>query len=106
MIADSQVHLWAANTPERPWAAGKPHRPEPLGHEELLRHMNSAGVDRVVIVPPALDGDRNDLALAAAQAHPDRFAVMGKISEKDPKSPERLAQWRSQPGLLGLRLNF
>lgn len=106
LICDSQVHLWAANTPERPWAAGRPHRPEPLGHVELLRAMDAAGVGRVVIVPPSIEGTRNDLALAAAQAHPDRFAVMGKISEKDPKSPERLAQWRSQPGMLGLRFNF
>lgn len=107
LIADSQVHIWAANTPERPWAPGtRPHRPVPLGHEELLREMNAAGVDRVVIVPPSLDGSRNDLALGAARAHPERFAVMGKIDAKDPQARERLARWRSQPGLLGLRFNF
>jgi hypothetical protein len=34
LIADSQVHIWSANTPERPWAPGtRPHRAEPLGHE-------------------------------------------------------------------------
>ena len=68
--------------------------------------MNIAGVDRVVIVPPSLDGPRNDLALAAAQAHPDRFAVMGKIDVKDQQARERLARWRAQPGMLGLRFNF
>jgi predicted TIM-barrel fold metal-dependent hydrolase len=57
-------------------------------------------------VPPSLDGTRNDLGLAAAQAHPDRFAVMGKIDVKDPQGPGRLARWRSQPGMLGLRFNF
>ena len=56
LICDSQVHIWAANTPERPWASGRPHRPEPLGHEELLRAMDAAGVGRVVIVPPSLEG--------------------------------------------------
>ncbi len=107
LIADSQVHIWAANSPERPWAAGtRPHRPAPLGSEDLLREMNAAGVDRVVIVPPSLDGTRNDLGLAAAQAHPDRFAVMGKIGVKDAEAPARLAQWRTQPGMLGLRFNF
>jgi predicted TIM-barrel fold metal-dependent hydrolase len=78
----------------------------PLGHEELLREMNAAGVHRVVIVPPRLDGARNDLALAAARSHPDRFAVMGKIDVKDPQAPQRLARWRDQPGMLGLRFNF
>ena len=75
-IVDSQVHIWAANTPERPWAPNvRAHRETPLGHDTLLREMDAAGVDRVVIVPPRLDGTRNDLALAAAHAHPDRFAV-------------------------------
>jgi len=107
LIADAQVHVWAANTPERPWAPGtRPHRTAPLTSEDLLREMNAAGVDRVVIVPPSLDGNRNDLSVAAAHAHPDRFAVMGKIDVKHPNAPERLAQWRTQPGMLGLRFNF
>jgi len=107
VIVDSQVHIWAANTPERSWAPGtRPHRPVPLGHEELLREMNAAGVDRCVIVPPSLDEFRNDLALAAVKAHPDRFAVMGKIDAADPTARERLARWRSTPGMLGLRFNF
>ncbi|MFZ9561592.1 MAG: hypothetical protein ACO273_04845, partial [Burkholderiales bacterium] len=66
LIVDSQVHIWAANTPERPWAEGaKPHRPQPFGKNELLQEMQAAGVDRVVIVPPSLDRTRNDLALDA-----------------------------------------
>jgi predicted TIM-barrel fold metal-dependent hydrolase len=81
LIVDSQVHIWAANTPERPWAPNaKPHRPQPFGKNELLQEMKAAGVDRVVIVPPSLDRTRNDLALDAAQSHPDCFAVMGKIN--------------------------
>jgi predicted TIM-barrel fold metal-dependent hydrolase len=107
LIADSQVHIWRANTPERPWVPGtRPHRARPLGHEELLDEMDAAGVDRAVIVPPSLDGYRNDLALAAAQAHPERFAVMGKIDVNDPQAREQLAKWRRQPGMLGLRFNF
>jgi len=107
LIVDSQVHIWAANTPERPWApGGKPHRPEPFGKNELLQEMKSAGVDRVVIVPPSLDRTRNDLALEAARSHPDRFAVMGKIDAAAPESRGGLATWREQPGMLGLRFNF
>jgi len=52
-IVDAQVHIWAANTPERPWPArAEPHR-TPLGKEELLAEMDKAGVDGVVIVPPS-----------------------------------------------------
>lgn len=107
LIVDSQVHIWAANTPERPWAPGaKPHRPEPFGKNELLKEMEAAGVGRVVIVPPSLDRARNDLALDAAQSHPDRFAVMGILSAVAPESRGKLAIWRRQPGMLGLRFNF
>lgn len=107
LIVDSQVHIWAANSPERPWAEGaKPHRPQPFGHEDLLREMEAAGVHRAVLVPPSLDRTRNDLALAAAQAHPERFAVMGKINPSVPGSRGAMAVWRQQPGMLGLRFNF
>ena len=107
LIVDSQVHIWAANTPERPWAEGaKPHRPQPFGKNELLQEMQAAGVDRVVIVPPSLDRTRNDLALDAAQSNPGQFAVMGKINPALPESRGALASWRDQPGMLGLRFNF
>ena len=109
MIVDSQVHIWGADTPERPWPRNrtvKAQRDVPLGKDELLREMDAAGVGRVVIVPPSWEGDRNDLALAAAQAHPDRFAVMGRIDPAAPESRRKIAAWKKQPGMLGLRFVF
>jgi predicted TIM-barrel fold metal-dependent hydrolase len=108
LIVDSQVHTWAADTPERPWSGGgTPQRDAPFTNDDLLQEMNAAGVDRAVIVPPGWEGSRNDLALAAAQAHPDRFAVMGRIAhDKLSKSQGALVGWRKQPGMLGLRLAF
>jgi L-fuconolactonase len=54
-IVDAQVHIWGANTPERPWPAGgsSPHRPQPFSKDDLLKEMDAAGVARVVIVPPS-----------------------------------------------------
>jgi L-fuconolactonase len=107
LIVDGQVHIWGANTPERPWPARAPaHREAPLRKDELLREMDAAGVNRVVIVPPSWEGDRNDLALAAAQAHPDRFAVMGRLDPEAPGARDAVATWRQQPGMLGLRFTF
>jgi L-fuconolactonase len=93
-IVDAQVHIWGADTPERPWPQGRsrPHRPQPFTAEDLLREMDAAGVARAVLVPPSWEGDRNDLALAAAAAYPDRFAVMGR----PPLLPEPLTKWRLQ----------
>ncbi|MCE2999037.1 MAG: amidohydrolase family protein [Betaproteobacteria bacterium] len=106
-IVDSQVHIWAASTPGRPWPARHaPHRPQPFSAEDLLQEMAAAGVDRAVLVPPSWEGERNDLALAAAQAHPDRFAVMGRLDVRAPDAPEQLARWKQQPGMLGLRMTL
>ena len=107
LIVDSQVHIWGADSPARPWPKrGLPQRPVPLGKDELLGEMNAAGVDRVVIVPPSWEGEYNDLGIAAAQAHPDRFAVMGRLDPQAPASRTMLAGWRNQPGMLGLRLSL
>ncbi len=107
LIVDSQVHIWGADTPARPWPKrAEAQRPVPLGADDLLREMNEAGVDRVVIVPPSWEGDRNDLGIAASAAHPQRFAVMGRLDPQDPKSRGQLANWRKQTGMLGLRFTF
>lgn len=107
LIVDSQVHIWGADTPERPWPKrAEAQRPVPLGKDDLLREMDEAGVDRVIIVPPSWEGDRNDLAIEAAIAHPNRFATMGRLDPQDPQSRGRVAKWREQPGMLGLRFTF
>jgi L-fuconolactonase len=106
-IVDAQVHIWAADTPERPWPKRhKPHREAPLGKDELLHEMDAAGVDRVVLVPPSWEGERNDVCLTAAQAHPRRFAVMGRVDPEASGARETISGWRSQPGALGLRFTF
>ena len=108
-IIDSQVHIWAENTAGRPWAPnmeGRAHLAEPLSAERLLGMMDRAGVDAAILVPPSLEGDRNDLCLEAARKFSDRFAVMGRIDFAKPDSRAALATWRDQPGMLGLRLTF
>ena len=107
LIADAQVHIWGPETPERPWRKGhKPGRAVPLQAVDLLREMDAAGVRRAVLVPPYVDCERNDLVLAAAQRHPDRFAVMGRLDLEAPGARTRIGGWRSQPGMLGLRCSF
>jgi predicted TIM-barrel fold metal-dependent hydrolase len=108
-IIDSQVHIWKAATAERLHIkedASKPHRSIPLTYDALLGEMKVAGVDRVILLPPSWDGYRNDYALEAAQKHPDRFAVMGKIPLNDLASKEKMADWLTQPGMLGFRISF
>lgn len=107
LIADAQVHIWCPNTPERPWREGvAPPGRMSLEADELLREMDSAGVQRTVLVPSTVDADRNDLVLAAAQRYPDRFAAMGRLNLEAPGAREQIATWRRQTGMLGLRFAF
>ena len=109
MIVDSQIHLWAPETPERPWIAGgreRAHLPDPLTFLKFLPMMETAGVDRAIVVPPTWPGDDNDHALEAAARYPDRFAVMGRFSIERPQSRQSLATWKDQKGMLGIRVAF
>src|SRR5712691_9857608 len=105
-IVDAQVHLWKASSPDYPWNPGaQPQLPEPFTIERALPLMDEAGVDRVVIVTPALN-DINSYSLEAAKRYPNRFAVMGRIPLQDPKSAALLPDWKKQPGMLGVRVAF
>ncbi len=109
MIIDSQVHIWAPETVQKPYAtenASTPHRPVPLGHDELLGEMDNAGVARCILVPPTWEDDRNDTSLEAARLHPDRFAIMGKLKLQRPDSRALMATWNQQPHMLGIRMTF
>jgi predicted TIM-barrel fold metal-dependent hydrolase len=108
-IVDSQVHIWGADTADRPWPPGRAQeaqKPYPISKETLLFQMDLARVTGMVLVPPSWEGERNDLALEAARAYPDRFAVMGRLALQKPESRALVADWKTQPGMLGMRFTF
>src|SRR5438128_2283112 len=89
LIVDAQIHLWGADSSDRPWPPGgaqRAQKPYPVSKDMALGGMKEAGVDRAVIVPPSWEGERNDLALEAARLHPDQFAVMGRFPLEKPDS--------------------
>ena len=107
MIVDGQVHIWKAETPDRPWTKGlEPQLPEPLGIEDLMGHMESAGVGRVIIVPPHWEGLRNDYATEAYDRFPDKFRFMGRLNLERPDARAQLPAWMKQRGCLGMRQSF
>jgi predicted TIM-barrel fold metal-dependent hydrolase len=107
LIVDAQVHLWKKESPDFKWEPGatRPELPE-FTVEQLLPLMDEAGVDRVIIVPPQLMGERNDYGIEIASRYPNRFAVMGRFPVANPKAADRLATWKQQRGMLGVRLTF
>jgi predicted TIM-barrel fold metal-dependent hydrolase len=107
LIIDSQIHIWAPETPDRPWLPNRrAHREEAFGADEAIRAMDEVGVARAILVPPSWEGDRNDVTLAAAASHPDRFAVMGRLPLEQAVGEPLLSGWKDQPGMLGIRLTF
>jgi predicted TIM-barrel fold metal-dependent hydrolase len=100
-IIDAQIHIWSQTvTPP----SGLHRKVEKFTAEEALKEMDEAGVDAALIHPPySWDPTSNQVALAAAQKYPDRFAVMGQFELEDPESRQRIVGWRKQPGMMGLR---
>ena len=97
MIVDAHIHLWEKGKPR---AA---HRQAPYSAEQAIVDMDAAGVDAAVIQPPAWDPDANAIAVAAAAARPERFAVLGNFPLERPRE---LESWKQQSGMLGLRYIF
>ena len=48
-IIDSQVHAYAANTPDRPWHM-TPNWPPSVNGEEMVAAMDAVGVDGAILV--------------------------------------------------------
>ncbi|MFD5811284.1 amidohydrolase family protein [Rhodococcus aetherivorans] len=108
IVTDAQVHVWPAETPDRPWPDERrqyAHRPH-YTIDELRADMAVAGVDRAILVPPLSEGDRNDYCLQAAADHPGVFRVMGRLDVADRASRGLVPRWLEQPGMLGIRVTF
>jgi L-fuconolactonase len=105
-IIDSQVHAYAANTPEQPWAT-VPNWPEHVTGDEMVAAMDKVGVDGAILVS-AFSMYRYDASYAVAvrNAHPGRFGLVKPIDSDDPAAVEGIAEWKNTPGTVGIRLRM
>jgi len=101
-IIDAQVHLWSTGLPSNLSHRQVTH----FTPEEAIPLMDEGGVDAAVIHPPGWDPDSTAMAFAAVRNYPGRFAILGSLPLDDPQLRERVATWRQQPGMLGLRYTF
>ena len=101
-IVDAQIHLWGTGLPNNMahWQVTS------FTAEEAISMMDEGGVDAAVIHPPSWDPGSEALAFQAVQDYPGRFAILGALPLADPRTRERIASWREQPGMLGLRYLF
>src|SRR5262245_40650742 len=89
LIVDAQIHLWEKGTPSAH------HRQEPYSAEQAIAGMDAAGVDRALIHPVLWDPDSNELAVDAARAYPDRFAIMGWFYLDLPENRTVVERWKN-----------
>ncbi len=105
MIIDSQIHAYAANTPDRPW--GKmPYWP--LAHvdgDEMVAAMDKVGVDGAIFVSPfTMYRYDASYAMSVQRVYPGRFALVKPFDPADPAVGEQIAEWKKVPGAVGVRL--
>ncbi len=98
-IVDAQIHIWGSGLP-----TNLAHRQvTSFTAGEAIAMMDEAGVDAAVIHPPPWDPGATSMALTAVRDYPGRFAIMAELPPGAADARERLATWRAQPGMLGLR---
>ncbi|HEX3885303.1 MAG TPA: amidohydrolase family protein [Stellaceae bacterium] len=101
-IVDAQIHTWGTGLPSNLSHRQVTH----FTPEEALALMDEGGVDAAVIHPPGWDPNATEMAFKAVRDFPGRFAILGSLPLDNPGSRARIATWRDQPGMLGLRYGF
>jgi predicted TIM-barrel fold metal-dependent hydrolase len=101
LIVDSQIHIWENET------MIPTHRQvRTYSADDALAEMREAGVDAALLHPPSTLPNTNATAIAAAKAHPDKFAILGNFALEKPENRGLVATWKQQPGMLGFRFTF
>ena len=101
-IVDAQIHTWGTGLPSNLSHWQVTH----FTPAEAIALMDEGGVDAAIIHPPGWDPHSTEMAFQAVRDYPGRFAIMGALPLDRPDSRARIARWRDQPGMLGLRYTF
>jgi len=101
-IVDAQIHTWGSGLPSNQSHIQVTH----FTPAEATALMDAACIDAAVIHPPGWDPGSTELAFQAVRDYPGRFAILGSLPLDRPDSKDRIATWRQQPGMLGLRYTF
>ncbi len=103
-IVDAQIHTWGTGLPSNLSHWQVTH----FTPEEAIALMDEGGVDAAVIHPPGWDPNfHRAMAIKAVQRLPWPLRHHGLPPARPvPDLRARIAHWRDQPGMLGLRYGF
>jgi predicted TIM-barrel fold metal-dependent hydrolase len=103
-IIDSQVHAYEANTPKRPWES-VPNWPPSATGDETVAAMDKLGIDGAIFISAfSIYGYDASYAVEVQRKHAGRFALVKPVNPDDPAVAEHIAEWRKQPGAVGIRV--
>ena len=104
MIIDAQVHAYEANTPKRPWKS-VPNWPPSATGDETVAAMDRLGIDGAIFISAfSIYGYDASYAVEVQRKHPGRFALVKPVDPDDPAVAEHIAEWKKQPGAVGVRI--
>ncbi len=103
---DAHVHVFAPESDEYPREVSTLAPAERSATvKKLLHEMDSANIDRAVLVQMSGFGAEHHRYVTQAVAQwPDRFAAVGLVDLGDPASPTRLTELHEATGIAGIRL--
>jgi L-fuconolactonase len=104
MIVDTHVHVVTDDRSRYPQRDKPPAWPPTTG-EMLLKMMDTAGIDKAVLVQTYFTyGYDNSYMTDIATARPDRFTSVCVLDPLDPKAPDELEMLVTKRGVRGIRL--
>ena len=104
LTIDVQVHAYERDHPGRPWAAVL-HGPAEVTGDDMVKAMDSVGVDGALLVSPyTMYRWDASYALAVRKAYPGRFAVIKPVDTNDPKVADTIAEWADTEGTVAIRI--
>ena len=105
-LVESHVHVWTVRDPRFPkhpdsnFSTEEEASPEDL----FVAQDEVGGVAWTVLIQPRLYLWDNSYLAQAAEAHPDRFVVAGRVNPMDGEAPRQLRELMQWPGYRGIRL--
>ncbi|MSQ63291.1 MAG: amidohydrolase [Betaproteobacteria bacterium] len=103
-IIDSQVHVYEANTPQRPWDS-VPNWPAHVTGDEMAVAMDKVGVDGAIFISSfSMYQYDASYAVEVQRAHPGRFGLVKPVDPENAAVADVIADWKKTPGAVGIRI--
>lgn len=105
-LVESHVHVWTVRDPRFPKHPDSDFDTDQEASPEGLFAAQDAvgGVAWTVLIQPRLYLWDNAYLAQAAEAHPDRFVVAGRVNPTESEAPRQLRELMQRPGYRGIRL--